>query len=188
MKKAILILLTVLMAQAGAIAHAGAPTASSYTVVLAGGAAQNMMRIWLTPDGRSYVIDSVVPLEVGGTICVNPPDIQNELICNAPSVAGFEVNAGSGNDSIAVSSSVSIPVTMRGGGGNDALLGGGGPDKLIGGEGNDSLNGRAGDDLVYGGPGNDSLFGGGGNDVLRGGTGQDSLGGGAGENSIRQSL
>ena len=31
-----------------------------------------MIRIWLTPDGRTYVIDSIVPLEVGGTVCEHP--------------------------------------------------------------------------------------------------------------------
>jgi hypothetical protein len=168
------------------MAHAA--TTSSYTVVLAGGTEQSQIHIWLTPDGRSYVIDSVAPLQVGGTVCQNPPDLPNELICSAPLVAGFEVNTGSGNDMVSVAGAISVPVTLRGGGGNDALLGGGGPDKLIGGDGNDSLNGRAGDDVVYGGPGNDALFGGTGSDVLRGGTGTDTLGGGAGENSIRQSL
>ena len=36
-----------------------------------------------------------------------------------------------------------MPVTMRGGAGDDSLLGGGGPDKLIGGEGDDRLVGGA---------------------------------------------
>ena len=63
MKKAILITLAMLAAQAARRSRTPKPT---YTVVLAGGPAQNTIRIWLTPDGRSYVIDSVVPLEVGG--------------------------------------------------------------------------------------------------------------------------
>ena len=58
MKKAILILLTMLAAQSATAASA---ETTSYTVVLAGGSAQNMIHIWLTPDGYSYVIDSVVP-------------------------------------------------------------------------------------------------------------------------------
>jgi len=185
MKRAILILLATLAAQTAMVARA---ETTSYTVVLAGGTAQNMIHIWLTPDGYSYVIDSAVPLEVGGTVCENTPGNPNELVCKAPLVAGFEVNAGPGDDSIAVAAAVAIPVTVRGGPGNDTLGGGGGPDKLIGGVGNDQLSGHAGNDLIFGGPGNDTITGGNGNDVLRGGPGKDTIGGGSGENSIRQDL
>lgn len=177
-------MLAILAAQSASIAHAE-PT---YTVVLAGGATQSMIRIWLTPDGRSYVIDSVAPLEVGGAICENTPGVPTELVCKAPLVAGFEVNAGEGDDMVSVASAVEVPVTMRGGSGRDSLLGGSGPDKLIGGEGNDKLAGRGGDDLLFGGLGNDELLGGSGNDLLRGSAGHDTLSGGSGENVIRSSL
>jgi Ca2+-binding RTX toxin-like protein len=179
MKKAILILLAILAAQTASIAHAE----TTYTVVLAGGAAQNSIHIWLTPDGRSYVIDSAVPLEVGGSICENTPGMPTELVCKSPLVAGFEVNGGSGDDTVSVSSTIELPVTMRGGPGNDTLIGGSGPDKLIGGEGNDKLAGRGGDDLIIGGPGNDELLGGPGNDVLRGGS-ADVMRGGSGHNTL----
>jgi RTX calcium-binding nonapeptide repeat (4 copies) len=184
MKKAILIMLAILAAQAPAIAHAE----TSYTVVLAGGTTESRIHIWLTPDGRSYVIDSVVPLEVGGSVCENTPGVPNELLCKAPMVAGFEVNAGDGDDLVSISSQVMVPVTMRAGSGRDTLTGGGGPDKLIGGDGNDKLNGRGGDDLLFGGDGNDELIGGSGNDVLRGGAGHDSVFGGSGENVVRSML
>lgn len=179
MKRAILILLTMLAAMAAPIAHAE----TTYTVVLAGGSAQNSIRIWLSPDGRSYVIDSAVPLEVGGSVCENTPGVPTELVCKAALVAGFEVNSGEGNDSVWVSSAIQLPVTMRGGPGNDILVGGNGPDKLIGGEGNDKLVGRGGDDLLFGGPGSDELFGGAGNDVLRGGE-SDVMRGGSGHNTL----
>lgn len=184
MKKAILIMLAILAAQTAPLAHAE----TTYTVVLAGGATESMIRIWLTPDGRSYVIDSIAPLEVGGTVCENTPGMPTELVCKAPLVAGFEVNAGEGDDTVSVASAVEVPVTMRGGSGQDTLTGGGGPDKLIGGDGNDRLAGRGGDDLVFGGEGNDELFGGSGDDLLRGGTGHDTLIGGTGENVVRSSL
>ncbi len=184
-KKAILILLAILAVQTATLARADT---STYTVVLAGGTAQSMIHIWLTPDGYNYVIDSAAPLEVGGTICENAPENPNELICKAPMVAGFEVNAGNDGDLVTVARSVSIGVTMRGGPGRDTLTGGGGPDKLIGGDGSDKLNGGAGDDVLFGGPGNDVLVGGPGDDVLRGGFGSDTLGGGSGANSIRQDL
>jgi Ca2+-binding RTX toxin-like protein len=179
MKKAILILLTILAAQTASIAHAE----TTYTVVLAGGATQNSIRIWPTPDGHSYIIDSAVPLEVGGTVCENTPGVANELTCKAPLIAGFEINGGEGDDSFTVSNAIELPVTMRGGPGNDILVGGGGPDKLIGGEGNDKVAGRGGSDLLYGGPGNDVLLGGPGNDVLRGGS-TDIMDGGSGHNTL----
>jgi Ca2+-binding RTX toxin-like protein len=179
MKKAILIMLAILAAQTAPIAHAE----TTYTVVLAGGAVQNSIRIWLSPDGRNYVIDSAVPLEVGGAICENTPGMTGELTCKAPLVAGFEVNGGEGDDTVSVSSAIELPVTMRGGPGNDTLVGGSGPDKLIGGEGNDKLAGRGGSDVIYGGPGNDELLGGSGNDVLRGGS-TDIMDGGSGRNTL----
>jgi hypothetical protein len=179
MKKAILILSVLLVALAAPIARAE----TTYTVVLAGGAVQNSIRIWPSPDGHSYVIDSAVPLEVGGTVCENASGNPNELICKAPLVAGFEINGGEGDDSVSVANSIELPVTMRGGSGSDTLIGGNGPDKLIGGEGNDTLLGRGGDDIVFGGPGADELFGGAGNDVLRGGH-LDSFYGGPGRNTL----
>jgi len=157
MKRAILIMLAVFAAQTATVARA---ETTSYTVVLAGGAELSMIHIWLTPDGRSYVIDSAAPLEVGGTVCEHSVGNANELVCQAPLVAGFEVNAGPGNDSVIVSNEVTIPVTMRGGPGNDTLVGGGGPDKLIGGEGNDRLYGGTNADQLYGGPGFDYCDGG----------------------------
>jgi hypothetical protein len=183
MKRAILTMLAILAAQTATVARA---EATSYTVVLAGGAELSMIHIWITPDGHSYVIDSAAPLEVGGTVCEHSVGNPTELVCQAPLVAGFEVNAGSGDDSVIVSNAVTIPVTMRGGAGGDTLVGGGGPDKLIGGEGNDRLVGRGGNDLIFGGPGNDLIFGGPGEDMLRGGPGTDVLSGGSGANDIRQ--
>jgi hypothetical protein len=188
MKKTTLILLAIVAAQiATAVpASAGPEGESSYTVVLAGGGAQNTIEISLSMDGREYVITSAVPLEVGGAVCENAPESSTVLLCKAPMVAGFEVNAGNGADSITVTREVMVPVTLRGGAGNDALVGGAGPDKLIGGPGDDRLVGRAGDDLIYGGPGADAIFGGPGNDVLRGGPGKDLILAGPGKNEVAQ--
>jgi Ca2+-binding RTX toxin-like protein len=163
MKKLLLIsfALLALLAPGSALA-----TEKTYTVLLAGGDETNSIKIWLSPDGREYVIDSLVQLEVGGSVCTHPEDNPNELVCVAPSIAGFEVNSGGGNDKVSVAKNITVPVTMRGGGGDDALLGGSGPDKLIGGQGNDRLIGWRGDDVLYGGPGDD---------VLRGGLGEDRL-------------
>ncbi|HSS03620.1 MAG TPA: hypothetical protein VLK89_00340 [Solirubrobacterales bacterium] len=185
MKRLLLISLALVALFAPVAAHAD-PMA--YTVLLAGGEEANKIRIWLSPDGREYVIDSAVPLEVGGTVCEHPEAIPTELVCGAPTIAGFEVNAGGGDDRVTVANEVSAPVTIRGGGGDDYLVGGAGTDKLIGGDGNDRLIGGRGNDLLFGGEGKDVLIGGPGNDVLRGGYGEDTLIAGSGNDSLHQEL
>jgi Ca2+-binding RTX toxin-like protein len=181
MKRAILMATAVLAAQAAMTAHAAGPP---LTVLLAGGSEANMISIALSADGRSYVIDSVVPLEVGGNVCSHPEGLENELICEAAAIGGFEVNAGAGDDSVTVARDVPIPVTLRGGPGQDRLLGGAGADKLIGGTGDDVLIGRAGADSLFGGPGDDRLVGCSGNDLLHGDSGEDTLLGGSGRNEL----
>ncbi len=181
MKRAILIATAVLVAQAATVAHAAEP---SLNVLLAGGPEANVIRIKLSPDGRSYTIDSIVPLEVGGSVCAHPEGNETELICEAAPIAGFEVNAGGGEDAVSVAPDVPTPTTLRGGPGDDKLTGGAGPDKLIGGSGDDDLTGRGGDDSLFGGSGDDRLAGCGGNDSLHGGGGEDILLGGSGSNQI----
>jgi Ca2+-binding RTX toxin-like protein len=183
MKKLVLIALALIVAQ-GAVPATGAEKAIN--VLLAGGAEDNLISIWLSPDGRSYVIDSTGPLEIGGSVCANPPGNPNELVCQAPAIAGFEVNAGGGNDRVVIAREVPVPSTLRGGAGNDELIGGGGSDSLLGNAGNDRLVGRAGGDSVMGGEGDDRLVGGSGNDLLRGGPGNDELIGGSGANDVAQ--
>jgi Ca2+-binding RTX toxin-like protein len=183
MKKATLILLAILAVQVPSLAPAQTP---SFTVLLAGGSASNVIHIWLTPDGRDYVIDSIVPLEVGGTVCTNPEGVPNELVCSAPPIAGFEVNADGGDDKISVARDISIPVTMRGGPGEDVLLGGAGADKLTGGIGDDRLVGWRGDDLLTGGPGADVLIAGIGNDVILSGPGDDVVRDGRGKDVVHR--
>jgi Ca2+-binding RTX toxin-like protein len=183
MKRAILTAITVLAALTAVPVHAAE---APLTVLLAGGSEADTITIGLSSDGRSYWINSAVPLEVGGSVCSHPEGKPNELVCEAASIGGFEVNAGGGDDSIAVTSTVPIAVTLRGGPGDDRLFGGAGNDKLVGGAGDDLLVGRAGDDSLFGGPGDDKLAGGSGNDVLHGESGEDLLLGGSGRNLLTQ--
>lgn len=155
--------------------------AAAYNVVLAGGPEANTIHIGLTPDGRQYVIESVVPLEVGGEVCVHPEGRENELFCDAPEIVSFEVNSGAGEDVVSVAPIVPEPVTMRGGPGDDLLIAGSSADKLSGGEGNDRLIGGAGADALFGGAGADVLIGERGDDLLVGGPGNDVLRGGYGK-------
>jgi hypothetical protein len=181
MKRTILTAMTVLVAWAAAPAPAAEP---QLTLLLAGGSEPNMIVIALSPDGRSYVIDSVVPLDVGGDLCAHPQGQENELVCAATSIGGFEVHAGAGDDAVTVAREVPVPTTLRGGPGDDRLVGGGAGDKLVGGPGDDTLIARAGADSLFGGPGEDHLFGGSANDLLRGDSGEDELLGGSGRNQL----
>jgi Ca2+-binding RTX toxin-like protein len=181
MKKAILIVMALLAAQTVPLAHAEPAT---WNILLSGGPEANSIQIRLSPDGRDYVIDSVVTLEVGGTVCSHPGGTSNQLVCEAAAVSGFEVNAGAGDDNVGLSPEVPVPVTMRGGPGDDRLAGGAGADKLIGGAGDDVLLGRAGNDSIFGGPGRDRLLGGRGDDLIRGGPGRDVVVVGSGRNNI----
>jgi Ca2+-binding RTX toxin-like protein len=182
MKKTLLIVLVVLAALPAAFARADAPV----TLLISGGNENSTITVSLSPDGREYVILSSAPLEVGGNLCTHPEEVPNELFCKAPSIAGFEVNAGGGSDVITFSSDVPAPVTIRGGPGGDRLTGGGDSDKIIGGPDQDFLAGRRGDDWMLGGPGPDKLLGGAGNDYLRGGPDRDQVLGGPGQNDVLQ--
>jgi len=176
-----LIAMTLLAALCASPAHA---EERALTMLITGGTEENVLSVKLSLDGRSYVIDSMGPLEVGGALCTHPEAVENRLLCEATAIAGFEVNAGGGNDSVTISPKIQIPATLRGGPGDDRLYGGSASDKLVGGPGEDTLIGRAGDDALYGGPDNDRLYAGPGNDVLRGGPGENENVGGPGRNSI----
>jgi Ca2+-binding RTX toxin-like protein len=181
MKKTILILLALLAALPAGSAEA---ETGPVNLLISGSNDNNAFNISLSPDGRSYVILSTIALEVGGDICSHPEEIPNELSCKATAIAGFEVNTAGGSDSVTFTSDIPVPVTIRGGPGNDKLSGGGAADKVIGGPGDDLLTGRRGDDWILGGPGHDRLLGGPGNDQLRGGPDKDTLVGGPGRNEL----
>ncbi|HET6999626.1 MAG TPA: hypothetical protein VFI03_13700 [Solirubrobacterales bacterium] len=188
MKRAILMTMTLVLVAAATVSARAAepPTTAQVTVLLAGDSEANSISIWLSPDGLNYVIDSAAALEVGGDVCTHPEGQPNELICAAASIAGFEVNAGAGEDAVIVSRAIPVPVTLRGGPGHDRLVGGADSDKLLGGPGDDMLVGRAGKDSLLGGPGEDRLVGGPDYDVLRGGSGEDLLRPGSGDNYVIQ--
>jgi Ca2+-binding RTX toxin-like protein len=177
MKRMALIAILVL----AACSATAAPAAErSVILLLVGGPEQDVLDIKLSPDGRSYLIDSLTPLEAGGDLCTQPQESAHELVCEALPIAGFEVNVGGGDDSAIISPKIPVPVTLRGGEGDDRLRGGAGADKLLGGPGADFLLGHGGKDWIFGGPGNDWLYGGAQGDRLVGGSGSDYLNGGAG--------
>ena len=182
------LLATAAVAIAAAAIAIPAQAAPGVTVVLAGGDEADAIVISVSPhDGHSFVIESATPLEVGGTVCTHPEGMPNQLVCDSNQVSSFEVNTGGGDDSVTIARAVGVPVTLRGGPGNDHLTGGGSVlgDRLIGGPGDDVLNGMGGPDVLYGGPGNDTLIGGTGDDKLFGGPGDDRLFGGPNNDVLR---
>jgi len=85
-------------------------------------------------------------------------------------VSQIHMYLGGGNDFGFVSQNLTIPATMFGGAGNDALIGGNGNDRLLGEDGWDLLIGRHGYDLLIGGEGVDLIIGDSGSDILISGT------------------
>lgn len=86
---------------------------TTFNVLLAGGSEANVIHIGLTPDGHSYVINSIVTLEVGGIVCANPEGDPYKLLGRGGSDCLF------------------------GGPGDDRLIGGRGRDVCSGGIGGD---------------------------------------------------
>jgi Ca2+-binding RTX toxin-like protein len=84
-------------------------------------------------------------------------------------LTGLTIAGKAANDTLIVDASVSLPATLKGGGGNDMISGGGSDNVIVGGKGNDTLTGGGGTNLlvpdrlaIYSGSptGNDSLVGG----------------------------
>ncbi|MBS1861660.1 MAG: hypothetical protein JSS68_08095 [Actinobacteria bacterium] len=144
------------------------------TVVLAGGLGLDEARISLSADGTTYLITSPRPLEVTGTVCAQVSGEPDRLECRATAVGGFRYEGGPGDSTVIVGRSVPVPVTLRGGTGNDLLVGGAGNDLLVGGPGENVLIGGAGNDRLVGGPSDDLLIGGPGHDTCVGGGGKDA--------------
>jgi len=94
-----------------------------------------------------------------------------------------DIDGGDGNDRITYSGAGTA--TLRGGAGNDQLTGSTAADSLSGGDGEDKLFGEAGNDNLDGGAGNDSIFGGTGDDTIDGQMGDDEIDGESGNDTIR---
>src|SRR5262249_12320400 len=76
--------------------------------------------------------------------------------------AKIVVNGGGGDDRLAIDDdngafTDTIPTTLNGDDGNDALVGGLGAETLNGGAGDDAIDPNRGNDIANGGPGNDSF-------------------------------
>jgi len=128
---------------------------------------------------------------------LDPPPDQDTVICEPAGLKSLTAASGSGEDRIAVASS--LPATLCGGDGRDVLSGGTGDDLVSGAGGDDELSGGEGNDILRGDrivspnavaqcsaapgspPGANTLRGGPGNDLLAGDDGRDTLIAGAGD-------
>jgi len=78
-----------------------------------------------------------------------------EITCT-PTATSIDVDMGELDDSFAAGT-VTVPISVAGGTGNDTLSGGAGRDVLAGGAGNDDINGLGGVDDYFGETGNDTI-------------------------------
>jgi Ca2+-binding RTX toxin-like protein len=102
----------------------------------------------------------------------------------------LNVNSFSGADSLTAAPTVTIPITIDAGPGNDTVTGGGGADLLQGGTGVDTLNGGPGGDRIVGNPGNDTMNGNDGDDTMvwNNGDANDQMNGDAGLDKVENNL
>lgn len=137
---------------------------------------------------------------------------RSDPIVTLSGVTAIVANLGDGNDTFTADSGLALPMTVRGGagddtittgagkddifgeGGRDSILAGGGGDDLYGGDepdfldagdGPDKARGDGGDDRIVLGSGNDEAYGGEGDDVINGDAGNDTIFGENGRDSIR---
>jgi hypothetical protein len=113
----------------------------------------------------------------------------NEVDCT--NINAVIANGGGGSDQF-VADSLTIPITLNGGAGNDSLTGGSGNDQLDGGNDDDTLNGGPSNDTVSGGNGDDSFVNqftaGPDADVYAGGDGFDDITETAGSGAVTVTL
>lgn len=88
---------------------------------------------------------------------------------NGP-ISRVVIDAGAGNDQIAVDRAGAVAAWLYGGAGNDRISGGSGGGLFLGGGGDDRITGGSGRSVQIGGLGADTLVGGGDDDILIGGS------------------
>lgn len=130
--------------------------------------------------------DGVVSLKPGLTVQIDTAGAGPITVTRLPldEIQRLQIDAGSGNDTITIMSSLTLPATLKGGPGNDLIQAGNGPTTIYGGDGADDARGGPGNDAIYGESGRDILSGGGGNDLLNGGPGQNTIHPGIGSNIV----
>ena len=93
----------------------------------------------------------------------------------ASDVQQIGITTGAGNDRIAISPRVGVPVQVDAGAGRDLIKAGSGNSTLFGGDGDDKIRGGLGSNFLSGGAGDDRLVAGLGQTTLDGGLGRNRL-------------
>lgn len=99
--------------------------------------------------------DTLTLAQTGTVLTVTTNGVTNHF--NAADLAGIQIKAGDGNDTI-TADTVTLGMRLDGGSGDDVIKGGSGNDTIIGGIGNDSLTGGAGSDVLTGGAGTNTFY------------------------------
>src|SRR4051794_6756213 len=99
------------------------------------------------------------------------------VTCGGAATSAINADLLGGDDGFTADATVTVPLTVLGGLGDDVLSGGAGPDRLDGGEGGDVLSGNQGEDMLDGGSGDDVISGGAESDEIQGEAGHDVLSG-----------
>ena len=122
MKKAILLICDRRSLALLAAPRRRTPTNRRYTVLLAGGAGAQRDH-GLAQPRRPQLRDRLerARSKSAARVCAHPEGNPNELLCEAPAIAGFEVNAGGGDDRSSSRQDVRSRSTLRGGPGDDRL-------------------------------------------------------------------
>ena len=143
----------------------------------------------LWEDGQTYSMDPT------GTIIFKGGEGDDTF--DATGITGnflFEIEGGSGNDTIILSASPGAPgaAVIKGSEGDDTIYGGSGDDIIYGLKGNDTIYGGGGNDIIFADDGrigsesitaffnplddgDDKIYGGGGNDIIFGSGGTDTI-------------
>jgi hypothetical protein len=104
--------------------------------------------------------------------------ILGTAICD-PAPTSISLDLRDKNDTVSqvggVDHGIPVPMSVKGGSGDDTLNGGEAGDTLDGELGNDTIDGKGGDDTLLGGAGDDTLTGGQGVDRFNGGAGKDTI-------------
>ena len=161
-----------------------------------------------TPNDISYVEGGVLMFNTTNAadqVVVRPGSVPGEVFVSVngrdeptggnphTGVTSILFEGQGGNDRFTVQSGISVPVTARGGDGNDVLVLGDNTAEVEGGEGNDIITlgsgaaivrGDEGDDDITGSDGNDTIYAGPGRDLIKARGGNDRIFGDSGANRI----
>jgi hypothetical protein len=151
--------------------------ASSNSVTLANG-------ILYVTGNPTLACSLTANLANNGTAIHASADNSHALTVALSSVKSIQITGGSAADYIYVDQNIKLPVTISGGGGNDAVRGGGGKNTIYEGSGNNWISARGTTNYVQVGDGNNVVLGANGNDTIIAGNGNDSLDGAGGNDSI----